>query len=67
MRGEETEVNHHGRSVTVGGKENSITPVEAGMKKPVESQSPPSYNNLVSVREDVQVKMAIEIKIVRRP
>ena len=65
LRGDETEVNHHGRSVTVGGKENSITPVEAGMKKPVES--PPSYNNLVSVREDVQVKMANEIGIVGRP
>ena len=61
MRGEETEVNHHGRSVTVGGKENSITPVEAGMKKSMEN--PPSYNNLVSVREDVQVKMEIAIRI----
>ena len=61
LRGDEAEVNHHGRSVTAGGKENSITPVEAGMKKSMEN--PPSYNNLVSVREDVQVKMEIAIRI----
>ena len=54
LRGDETEVNHHGRSAAVGGKENTITPLEAEMKKP------PSYNNLVSVREDVQVKREID-------
>ena len=65
LRGDETEVNHHGRSVSVGGKENSITPVETEMKK--SKENPPSYNNLVSVREDVQVKREIEIRIVGRP
>ena len=50
MRGEETEVNHHGRSVTVGGKENSITPVEAGMKKSMEN--PPSYSNTPDTETD---------------
>ena len=65
LRGDETEVNHHGRSVAVGGKESSITPVEAEMKKSMEN--PPSYNNLVSVREDVQVKRESEIRIVGRP
>ena len=65
LRGDETEVNHHGRSVAVGGKENSITPVEAEMKESI--KNPPSYNNLVSVREDVQVKREIEIRIVVRP
>ena len=65
MRGDEAEVNHHGRSVAVGGKENSITPVEAGVKKSMEN--PPSYNNLVSVREDVQVQFESDISTVRRP
>ena len=75
MRTDDTEINHHGRAISVGGT-NKEPPNEGNVKtvdingkfihttgKDYEKQAMPSVNgdgNLFSVREDIQVRNTVE-------